>query len=205
MIFDTQTARSVGPQGYIFVDTPLCGQIVRVADYTARNIGAGGCRPKVPLTAGMALRRKEWETIPDIFAAEKERSTHPTSERPGRRYVLHFTANPITNSLQRKPRSRLRKSIRCHLDGLSALKSKEEKPGLVGVTLNQFSFHLKWICWQNLYQTIFCFTGQTHPTGLKNLSMNLANLNPLCIWLPTPLCSLALFPPGCQEPGQQPL
>jgi hypothetical protein len=118
MIFDTQTARSVGPQGYIFVDTPLCGQIVRVADYTARNIGAGGCRPKVPLTAGMALRRKEWETIPDIFAAEKERSTHPTSERPGRRYVLHFTANPITNSLQRKPRSRLRKSIRCHLDGL---------------------------------------------------------------------------------------
>jgi hypothetical protein len=26
--------------------------------------------------------------------------------------------------------------------------------------------------WQNLYQTIFCFTGQTHPTGLKTLSMN---------------------------------
>ena len=31
--------------------------------------------------------------------------------------------------------------------------------------------------WQNLYQTIFCFTGQTHPTGLKNF----ANLKPLCI------------------------
>jgi hypothetical protein len=42
IIFDTQTARSVGPQGYIVVDTPSCGQIVRVADYTARYIGAGG-------------------------------------------------------------------------------------------------------------------------------------------------------------------
>jgi hypothetical protein len=35
--------------------------------------------------------------------------------------------------------------------------------------------------WQNLYQTIFCFTGQTHPPGLKNFSMNFANLKPLCI------------------------
>ena len=35
MIFDTLTDRSVGPQGYIIVDTPSRGQIVRVADYTA--------------------------------------------------------------------------------------------------------------------------------------------------------------------------
>jgi hypothetical protein len=42
IIFDTQTARSVGPQGYIVVDTPSYGQIVRVADYTARYIGGGG-------------------------------------------------------------------------------------------------------------------------------------------------------------------
>ena len=90
MIFDTQTARSIGPQGYIFIDTPSCGQIVRVADYTVRYIGDGGCRPKVPLTAGMALRREAWETNPDIFAAEKERSTQPTSERPERRYSHGF-------------------------------------------------------------------------------------------------------------------
>ena len=41
MIFDTQTDRSVGPQGYIIVDTPPRGQIIRVADYTARYIGGG--------------------------------------------------------------------------------------------------------------------------------------------------------------------
>jgi hypothetical protein len=41
MIFDTQTDRAVGPQGYIIVDTPSRGQVVRVADYTARYIGAG--------------------------------------------------------------------------------------------------------------------------------------------------------------------
>jgi hypothetical protein len=41
MIFDTLTDRSVGPQGYIIVDTPSRGQVVRVADYTARYIGAG--------------------------------------------------------------------------------------------------------------------------------------------------------------------
>ena len=41
MIFDTQADRSVGPQGYIVVDTPSCGQIVRFADYTARFIGGG--------------------------------------------------------------------------------------------------------------------------------------------------------------------
>jgi hypothetical protein len=42
MIFDTETDRAVGPQGYIIVDTPSRGQIVRVADYTARYIGGGG-------------------------------------------------------------------------------------------------------------------------------------------------------------------
>jgi hypothetical protein len=42
MIFDTQTDRSVGPIGYIIVDTPSRGRIVRVADYMARYIGAGG-------------------------------------------------------------------------------------------------------------------------------------------------------------------
>ena len=42
MIFDTETDRAVGPQGYIIVDTPSRGQVVRVADYTARYIGAGG-------------------------------------------------------------------------------------------------------------------------------------------------------------------
>ena len=41
MIFDTQTDRSVGPQGYIIVDTPSRGRIIRVADYTARYIGGG--------------------------------------------------------------------------------------------------------------------------------------------------------------------
>ena len=41
MIFDTLTDRSVGPQGYIIVDTPSRGQVVRVADYMARYIGAG--------------------------------------------------------------------------------------------------------------------------------------------------------------------
>jgi hypothetical protein len=42
MIFDTATDRAVGPQGYIIVDIPSRGQVVRVADYTARYIGAGG-------------------------------------------------------------------------------------------------------------------------------------------------------------------
>jgi hypothetical protein len=42
MIFDTETDHAVGPQGYIIVDTPSRGQIVRVADYTARYIGGGG-------------------------------------------------------------------------------------------------------------------------------------------------------------------
>jgi hypothetical protein len=41
MIFDTQTDRTVGPQGYIIVDTPSRGQIVHLADYTARYIGGG--------------------------------------------------------------------------------------------------------------------------------------------------------------------
>ncbi len=42
MIFDTRTDRSVGPQGYIIVDTPSRGRVVRVADYMARYIGTGG-------------------------------------------------------------------------------------------------------------------------------------------------------------------
>lgn len=42
LIFDTQADRTVGPQGYIIVDSPSRGQIVRVADYTARYIGSGG-------------------------------------------------------------------------------------------------------------------------------------------------------------------
>jgi uncharacterized protein YceK len=41
MLFDTQTDRSVGPQGYIIVDTPSRGAIIRVAEYTARYIGGG--------------------------------------------------------------------------------------------------------------------------------------------------------------------
>ena len=41
MLFDTQTDRSVGPQGYIVVDTPPRGQVIRVAQYTARYIGGG--------------------------------------------------------------------------------------------------------------------------------------------------------------------
>lgn len=42
IIFDTQTERAVGPQGYIIIDIPSCGKVVRVADYTARYIGGGG-------------------------------------------------------------------------------------------------------------------------------------------------------------------
>jgi len=42
LIYDTQSDRTVGPQGYIIVDTPSCGQVVRVAAYTARYIGGGG-------------------------------------------------------------------------------------------------------------------------------------------------------------------
>jgi len=42
LIFDTKTGRAVSPQGYIIVNTPLRGQIVHVAQYTARYIGFGG-------------------------------------------------------------------------------------------------------------------------------------------------------------------
>ncbi len=42
LIFDTQTGHAVSPQGYVIVDTPPRGQIVRVAQYTARYIGFGG-------------------------------------------------------------------------------------------------------------------------------------------------------------------
>jgi hypothetical protein len=41
MIFDTQTDNAVGPLGYIIVDTPSRGQVVRLADYTVRYIGGG--------------------------------------------------------------------------------------------------------------------------------------------------------------------
>jgi hypothetical protein len=41
MLFDTQTDRSVGPQGYIVVDTPPRGRVIRVAEYTVRYIGGG--------------------------------------------------------------------------------------------------------------------------------------------------------------------
>jgi hypothetical protein len=41
MLFDIQTDRSVGPQGYIIVDTPSLGEIIRVGEYTARYIGGG--------------------------------------------------------------------------------------------------------------------------------------------------------------------
>lgn len=54
----------------------------------------------------------------------------------------------------------------------SALTSKQ-----IGATLVKCT----WMSWQNLYQTIFCFTGQTHLTGLKTLSMNFANLTPVCV------------------------
>jgi hypothetical protein len=41
MLFDTQTDRSVGSQGYILVDTPSRGQVIHLAQYTARYIGGG--------------------------------------------------------------------------------------------------------------------------------------------------------------------
>jgi hypothetical protein len=41
MLFDTQTGSSVGPQGYIVVDTPSRGKVIHVAQYTARYIGGG--------------------------------------------------------------------------------------------------------------------------------------------------------------------
>jgi hypothetical protein len=41
MLFDTYTDRSVGSRGYIVVDTPHRGQVVRVAEYIARYIGGG--------------------------------------------------------------------------------------------------------------------------------------------------------------------
>jgi len=42
VIFDTKTGRAVSSQGYIIVNTPPRGQIVNVAQYTARYIGFGG-------------------------------------------------------------------------------------------------------------------------------------------------------------------
>ena len=42
LIFDTTTGHAVSPQGYILVNKPSRGQVVRVARYTARYIGTGG-------------------------------------------------------------------------------------------------------------------------------------------------------------------
>ena len=89
MIFDTQTGRSVGPQGYIFVDTPLCGQIVRVADYTARYIGSGGSLPALFPRRDSAQAKNGRQSEISLRKRE-ERSTEPTPERPGRRYSHGF-------------------------------------------------------------------------------------------------------------------
>jgi hypothetical protein len=81
MIFDTQTGRSVGPQGYIVIDTPSSGQIVRVADYTARYIGAGGNLPALfpRRDSAQAKNGRQSET------SLQERSTQPTPEIPRRK------------------------------------------------------------------------------------------------------------------------
>jgi hypothetical protein len=42
LIFGTKTGRAVSLQGYIIVDTPPRGQIVHLAQYTARYIGFCG-------------------------------------------------------------------------------------------------------------------------------------------------------------------
>jgi hypothetical protein len=42
IIFDVTSDRSVGPQGYFIIETASRGQVVRVGDYMARYIGAGG-------------------------------------------------------------------------------------------------------------------------------------------------------------------
>jgi hypothetical protein len=41
VIFDTKKDHLVGPQGYVFVDLPTPGEVVRVANYVARYIGTG--------------------------------------------------------------------------------------------------------------------------------------------------------------------
>lgn len=42
MLFDTETDRIIGRQGYVFVDRPAPEQVVRVGDQLARYIGVGG-------------------------------------------------------------------------------------------------------------------------------------------------------------------
>ena len=96
MIFDTQTGRSVGPQGYVVVDTPSYGQIVRVADYTVRYIGAGGNLPSLfPRRDRAQVKNGRQSEI--SLQQKKERNTQPTPERPGRRYSHGFARH-------RKPR-----------------------------------------------------------------------------------------------------
>ena len=89
MIFDTQTGRSVGPQGYIVVDTPSYGQIVRIADYTARYIGSGGSLPALFPRRDSAQAKNGRQSEISLRKRE-ERSTEPTPERPGRRYSHGF-------------------------------------------------------------------------------------------------------------------
>ena len=89
MIFDTQTGRSVGPQGYIVVDSPSYGQIVRIADYTARYIGSGGNLPALFARRDSAPAKNGRQSEISLRQRE-ERSTEPTPERPGRRYSHGF-------------------------------------------------------------------------------------------------------------------
>ena len=96
MIFDTQTGRSVGPQGYIVVDTPSYGQIVRVADYTVRYIGAGGNLPSL-FPRRDSAQVKNGRQFEISLQQKKERNTQPIPERPGRRYSHGFARH-------RKPR-----------------------------------------------------------------------------------------------------
>jgi hypothetical protein len=184
MIFDTQTGRSVGPQGYIVVDSPSYGQIVRVADYTARYIGAGGNLPELfPRRDSAQVKNARQSEI--SLQQKKERNTHPTPERPRWKYSHGFarrrkpryqelpaqTPEPTREKYplppgwpvgpnphylwKMHPKSRNRRFGLCQSgssgstplitekaicflgDEISGLKSKEEKPGLVGVTHNR--------------------------------------------------------------------
>jgi hypothetical protein len=42
LLFDTQTDRIRGPRGYVLVDRPVRGQVIRIGGERARYIGAGG-------------------------------------------------------------------------------------------------------------------------------------------------------------------
>jgi hypothetical protein len=89
IIFDTQTGRSIGPQGYIVIDTPSYGQIVRVADYTARYIGAGDNLPALfPRRDSAQVKNGRQSEI--SLRQRKEQITQPTPERFRRRYSHDF-------------------------------------------------------------------------------------------------------------------